>query len=63
MSLWPRQALDTSFDGDGKVATDLFGSFDRAWSVAVQADGSLDTSFGGSGKKRTLPTDLVARIY
>ena len=70
-------SLDTSFGGTGKVTTD-FGSYDSAYSVAIQADGkivaagssantsdfdfalarynrdgSLDTSFGGTGKVMT----------
>ncbi|MFA7281279.1 MAG: DUF4214 domain-containing protein, partial [Sterolibacterium sp.] len=66
-------SLDTSFDGDGKVATDMGGS-DAGHGIALQADGkilvagevagnntnyglvrydvngTLDTSFAGSGK-------------
>ncbi len=33
-------SLDTSFDGDGIVRTD-FGSTERAYSVAIQADGKI----------------------
>ena len=64
-------SLDTSFDGDGKVTTDIFGNYDEAQSMILQTDGkilvagkagsqfglvrynidgSLDTSFGGTGK-------------
>lgn len=32
-------ALDTSFDGDGKVLTDFFGSFDASLEVASAPDG------------------------
>uniref|UniRef100_A0AAU2K1G8 Calcium-binding protein n=1 Tax=Streptomyces sp. NBC_00049 TaxID=2903617 RepID=A0AAU2K1G8_9ACTN len=45
-------SLDTSFDTDGKVTTDFTGSFDQAFSVAVQADGKIvaagrgDSDFG-----------------
>ncbi len=68
----PDGSLDIGFDGDGKVTTD-FGSCDRAFAVAVQADGkivavghsleaqdfalarynadgSLDVTFGNTGK-------------
>lgn len=70
--------LDTSFGGDGRVATDVTARGDTATSVAVQpdgkivvaggagwnknprflllrynADGALDTSFGGDGKVTT----------
>jgi uncharacterized delta-60 repeat protein len=41
-------ALDPTFGGDGKVTTDLSPQFDSAWSVAVQADGSVVCS-GVSG--------------
>ncbi|HKE20466.1 MAG TPA: hypothetical protein VKB80_36585, partial [Kofleriaceae bacterium] len=34
-------ALDTSFGGDGKVATDFSGSVDRARAVLVQPDGRI----------------------
>ena len=40
--------LDPTFGGDGKVTTDLTPSFDSAWGVAVQADGSVVCS-GVSG--------------
>ncbi|WP_139294955.1 DUF4347 domain-containing protein, partial [Planktothrix tepida] len=33
--------LDTSFDADGIVTTDLSSSYDEGWSVAVQADGKI----------------------
>ena len=69
-------ALDPTFGGTGKVTTDVSGSEDSAYSVAVQADGkivaagtsypgpdfavvrynsdgSLDPSFGGTGKVTT----------
>jgi len=66
--------LDTSFDGDSKVTTDISGNSDQAQSVIQQvdgklvvsgialedvtlvrynADGSLDTSFGNTGKVTT----------
>src|SRR5205823_2792643 len=34
-------SLDASLDGDGKVTTDLGGSNDYAYAVAVQADGKI----------------------
>ena len=33
--------LETSFDSDGKVTTDIGGSDDRARSVAIQSDGKI----------------------
>ncbi|MFI3137636.1 MAG: FG-GAP-like repeat-containing protein [Methylococcaceae bacterium] len=39
-------SLDTSFDGDGKVTTDLGGSYDMSNSVTVQTDGKI--LLGGS---------------
>ena len=44
--------LDTSFDGDGKVITDL-GSFDKAQSVTVQSDGKI-LVFASSGNGSVL---------
>jgi uncharacterized delta-60 repeat protein len=71
----PNGTLDTSFNGTGKVITQVSSSYDFAKSVAIQADGkivaagfsrngannafavvryntdgTLDTSFGGTGK-------------
>jgi uncharacterized delta-60 repeat protein len=34
-------ALDTTFDGDGKLTTDFATSDDEAWALAVQPDGKL----------------------
>ncbi|MCU7815842.1 MAG: DUF4347 domain-containing protein, partial [Candidatus Thiodiazotropha sp. (ex Rostrolucina anterorostrata)] len=34
-------SLDTTFDGDGKVTTDLGSSIDSGWSVTVQPDGKI----------------------
>src|SRR5919106_2509881 len=34
-------ALDTTFDGDGKVTTDFAGSTDQAFGVAIQGDGKI----------------------
>ena len=49
-------ALDTSFDGDGKVTTDVLGFLDFAEAVAIQADGKIivggqaTTSFQGGAR-------------
>jgi uncharacterized delta-60 repeat protein len=34
-------SLDTTFDGDGKVTTDVGSSHDYAYSVAIQSDGKI----------------------
>ena len=34
-------SLDSTFDGDGKVITDFFGSYDLGKAVAVQPDGKI----------------------
>ena len=34
-------SLDTTFDGDGKVTTDIGSGHDRAFSVAIQSDGKI----------------------
>ncbi|MDT9686772.1 hypothetical protein Q5762_00080 [Streptomyces sp. P9(2023)] len=44
---------DTSFDTDGKVTTDLGGTTDEAFAVAVQADGKIIT-VGRSGSRLAL---------
>ncbi|MBM3934624.1 MAG: hypothetical protein FJ319_10040 [SAR202 cluster bacterium] len=48
----PDGALDTSFDGDGKVTTNL-GGWDNGKSVAIQTDGAIDvvgyTNVGSTG--------------
>ncbi len=81
-------SLDTTFDGDGKVTTDIGTSTDWAFSVAIQpdgkiaaagnsfngsiddfalvrynADGSLDTTFGGDGKVTTTIGSSTDRAY
>ncbi len=33
--------LDNSFDGDGKLTTDFFGSYDIAYSLAIQTNGKI----------------------
>ena len=37
----PAEALDTTFDGDGKVTTDFFGAPDYGHALALQPDGKL----------------------
>ncbi|WP_374089091.1 cadherin-like domain-containing protein [Methylomicrobium lacus] len=34
-------SLDTSFDGDGKLTTDISAKYDQGYSVTVQADGKI----------------------
>ena len=34
-------SLDTSFDGDGRVATDIGSSTDQGYSLTVQPDGKI----------------------
>jgi len=41
-------SLDTTFDGDGRVTTDLSGSTDQANAVAIQPDGKI-VAGGGCG--------------
>ena len=44
--------LDTTFDGDGKVATDISTAFDEITEIAIQADGKIvvaGSSFSGTG--------------
>ena len=45
-------SLDTSFDGDGILTTDIAGAADQAWGVAVQSDGKIvvvgDADTGGT---------------
>jgi len=43
----PDGSLDSSFDGDGKVTTDI-GPFDVAFAVAVQVDGKIVAAGGTS---------------
>ncbi len=33
--------LDTSFDGDGKVVTELSSSYNKIWDMAIQPDGKI----------------------
>jgi uncharacterized delta-60 repeat protein len=46
----PAGSLDPSFDGDGRVVTDLGGNFEQAFGVAIQADGKIVAAgFSDSG--------------
>ena len=56
--------LDPSFDGDGMMAVDFFGSFDGADCVAIQPDGKIvaagfarNGTSTGLGMVRLLPSD------
>ncbi len=53
-------APDTSFDGDGEMAVDFFGSFDGADSVAVQGDGKI--VLGGFARNGSRTGYGLARI-
>ena len=47
-------SLDTSFDGDGKLTTDFFGSGDQVRSITLQADGKIlvaGIADNGSGRQ------------
>lgn len=37
-------SMDTTFDGDGKVTSDFFGSSDQAHAMAIQIDGKIVTA-------------------
>jgi titin len=45
----PSGTLDTSFSSDGRVITDLGGGVDRAFAVAVQADGKIVVAGDAAG--------------
>jgi uncharacterized delta-60 repeat protein len=51
---------DTTFGGDGKISTDITPSFDSAWGVAVQPDGSVVCS-GVAGAGDPNPSFAVLR--
>jgi uncharacterized delta-60 repeat protein len=53
-------SLDNSFDGDGKLTTDLLGSVDIATSIGVQSDGKIIT--GGYGRNPSNGTDDFAVV-
>ncbi|HEV3410260.1 MAG TPA: BACON domain-containing carbohydrate-binding protein [Chthoniobacterales bacterium] len=55
----PDGTLDTTFDGDGKVVTDIIGGMDSARAVVIQADGKIvvvgdSANSSGSDGKMTL---------
>lgn len=54
--------LDASFDGDGKVSTDIGASYDGANNAAQQADGKIVT-VGGTSISTTDPTNLLLARY
>jgi uncharacterized delta-60 repeat protein len=56
-----RGALDSSFDGDGKLTTDFGGHFDGAFDVAVQGDGKILAA--GYGFAPTGPQDFALARY
>lgn len=57
----PNGQLDTTFDGDGKVLTDVFGSYESATSVSVQSNGKiLVAGRGGDGE---LYSDMMVVRY
>jgi len=52
--------LDGSFDSDGKLTVDFFGTFDGAENVAVQSDGKIVVS--GFASNGTRANYALARI-
>jgi uncharacterized delta-60 repeat protein len=54
-------SLDSSFDGDGKVTTDLGGGADGGADVAVHADGKIVVVGGAPGASRWRVTTLTGR--
>ncbi len=56
----PNGTLDGSFDGDGKLTVDFFGSSDFATNVAVQSDGKIVV--GGSVKNGSSGRMGLARV-
>jgi len=52
-------SLDTSFDMDGKLTTD-FGGYDRAYDIAVQADGKIIAAGIGTAATTTTSTATAA---
>jgi uncharacterized delta-60 repeat protein len=52
--------LDDSFDADGKLTVDFFGSFDGAENVALQSDGKIVV--GGFASNGTRANYALARI-
>jgi uncharacterized delta-60 repeat protein len=57
----PNGSLDTSFSGDGKVATDFLGQYDAANAVAVQADGKIVAA--GNAREKSGRGDFALARY
>jgi uncharacterized delta-60 repeat protein len=55
-------ALDSTFDGDGKVTTDFGGRSDRAGDVAIQADGKI-VAAGSGFPAEVRPLDFALARY
>jgi len=59
-------SLDTSFDGDGIVSTQVGGDLSEAFSVAIQADGKIvvvGSGFGGFGVVRLNPNGSLDTTF
>jgi uncharacterized delta-60 repeat protein len=54
-------SLDTSFGGDGKVTTDLAGSYDAGYGLAIQPDGKIVVAGRADGTGR--PTSFGLARY
>jgi uncharacterized delta-60 repeat protein len=54
-------SLDTSFDEDGLVSTDFFGSYDDAYAIALQGDGKIVVA--GSANNTTTRNDFALARY
>ena len=56
-------SLDTTFDGDGKLTTDISGggSGDLGWSMAIQSDGKIVVA--GEALDDGLNNDWVVFLY
>ena len=54
-------SLDTSFNGDGIVTTDIGGYWDQAYSMAVQADGKIIMAGMSSGNQSDLSDFALVR--
>jgi len=53
--------LDNTFDSDGRVTVDFFGSFDGAETLAIQADGRLVLGgFAGNGNRTNYALARIA---
>lgn len=58
----PPGDLDTTFDGDGRVTTS-FAAFDRAYGVAIQADGKIVAAGDSQTVSPTGPISRSAVIF